>query len=106
MQALKEAFEVFCNKCVAGSTNVELLTTFCDNLLKKSSSKKLCDEIIEDTFANVKWFPWNSEFRGWNLVHFVGYDWDKIFFTLVPNFLFGQTLARCFQLLGSKCLRV
>jgi cullin 1 len=54
MQALKEAFEVFCNKCVAGSTNVELLTTFCDNLLKKSSSKKLCDEIIEDTFANVK----------------------------------------------------
>jgi hypothetical protein len=32
MQALKEAFEVFCKKCVVKSTSAKLLATFCDNL--------------------------------------------------------------------------
>jgi cullin 1 len=54
MQALKEAFEMFCNKCVARSTSAELLTTFCDNLLEKCSSKKLSDEVIKDTLEKVK----------------------------------------------------
>jgi hypothetical protein len=45
---------VFFNKCVVRSTNVELLATFCDNFLEKGSSKKLCDEVIEDTLENVK----------------------------------------------------
>jgi cullin 1 len=49
MQALKETFEVFCNKCVARSTNVELFATFCDNLLKKGSNKKLNDEVMKHT---------------------------------------------------------
>jgi cullin 1 len=53
MQALKEAFEVFCNKGVAGSTSAELLATFCDNLLKKGGSEKLSDEAIEDTLEKV-----------------------------------------------------
>lgn len=52
-QALKEAFEVFCNKGVAGSTSAELLATFCDNLLKKGGSEKLSDEAIEDTLEKV-----------------------------------------------------
>lgn len=34
-KALKEAFEAFCNKSVAGSTSAELFANFCDNLLKK-----------------------------------------------------------------------
>jgi len=51
---LKGAFEVFCNKCVARSTSVELVATFCDNLLKKGSSKKLSDEVIKDTLEKVK----------------------------------------------------
>jgi cullin 1 len=34
-KALKEAFEAFCNKSVAGSTSAELMANFCDNLLKK-----------------------------------------------------------------------
>lgn len=34
-KALKEAFEGFCNKNVAGSTSAELMANFCDNLLKK-----------------------------------------------------------------------
>ncbi|KAF8401516.1 hypothetical protein HHK36_012456 [Tetracentron sinense] len=34
-QALKQAFEVFCNKDFAGSSSAELLATFCDNILKK-----------------------------------------------------------------------
>jgi len=54
MQALKEAFEVFCNKCVVGSTSAKLLAIFCDNLLKKGNNKKLSDEIIEDTLEKVK----------------------------------------------------
>ena len=53
MQALKEAFEVFCNRSVAGNTIAELLATFCDNLLKKSSSEKFSDDDIEETLEKV-----------------------------------------------------
>nr|BAC10548.1 cullin-like protein1 [Pisum sativum] len=52
-KALKEAFEIFCNKGVAGSSSAELLATFCDNILKKGGSEKLSDEAIEDTFEKV-----------------------------------------------------
>ncbi|KAL1323686.1 hypothetical protein HN51_033952 [Arachis hypogaea] len=48
-KALKEAFEVFCNKNVAGSSSAELLATFCDNILKKGGS----DEAIEETLEKV-----------------------------------------------------
>uniref|UniRef100_A0A0A9D806 Cullin N-terminal domain-containing protein n=1 Tax=Arundo donax TaxID=35708 RepID=A0A0A9D806_ARUDO len=37
-KALDEAFEVFCNKGVSGSSSAELLATFCDNILKKGGS--------------------------------------------------------------------
>ena len=50
MQALKEAFEVFCNR---GNTIAELLVTFCDNLLKKSSTEKFTDEDNEETIEKV-----------------------------------------------------
>ncbi|KAL8239057.1 hypothetical protein R6Q59_015624 [Mikania micrantha] len=33
-KALKEAFEIFCNMGVAGSSSAELLATFCNNILK------------------------------------------------------------------------
>ncbi|KAJ6794118.1 cullin-1-like isoform X1 [Iris pallida] len=52
-KALKEAFEAFCNKGVAGSSSAELLATFCDNILKKGGSEKLSDEAIEDTLEKV-----------------------------------------------------
>lgn len=52
-KALKEAFEVFCNKSVAGSSSAELLAGFCDNILKKGSSEKLSDETIEETLEKV-----------------------------------------------------
>ncbi|KAK6930141.1 Cullin protein, neddylation domain [Dillenia turbinata] len=52
-KALKEAFEVFCNKGVAGSTSAELLATFCDNILKKGGSEKLSNEAIEETLEKV-----------------------------------------------------
>ncbi|KAE8650386.1 cullin-1 [Cucumis sativus] len=52
-KALKEAFEVFCNKSVAGSSSAELLSTFCDNILKKGGSEKLSDEAIEETLEKV-----------------------------------------------------
>ncbi|XP_028101680.1 cullin-1-like [Camellia sinensis] len=52
-KALKEAFEVFCNKGVGGSSSVELLATFCDNILKKGGSEKLGDETIEETLEKV-----------------------------------------------------
>ncbi|AQK42189.1 Cullin-1 [Zea mays] len=52
-KALKEAFEVFCNKGVSGSSNAELLATFCDNILKKGCSEKLSDEAIEDALEKV-----------------------------------------------------
>uniref|UniRef100_A0A383WLY6 Cullin family profile domain-containing protein n=1 Tax=Tetradesmus obliquus TaxID=3088 RepID=A0A383WLY6_TETOB len=52
-KALKEAFEGFCNKAVAGSTSAELMANFCDNLLKKGGSEKLSDEAIEETLEKV-----------------------------------------------------
>ncbi|KAI8010506.1 Cullin-1 [Camellia lanceoleosa] len=52
-KALKEAFEVFCNKGVGGSSSAELLTTFCDNILKKGGSEKMSDEAIEETLEKV-----------------------------------------------------
>ncbi|KHN02982.1 Cullin-1 [Glycine soja] len=52
-KALKEAFEVFCNKGVAGSSSAELLASFCDNILKKGGSEKLSDEAIEETLEKV-----------------------------------------------------
>ncbi|PPD95519.1 hypothetical protein GOBAR_DD07455 [Gossypium barbadense] len=52
-KALKEAFEVFCNKTVTGNSSAELLATFCDNILKKGGSEKLSDEVIEETLEKV-----------------------------------------------------
>lgn len=52
-KALKEAFETFCNKTVAGSTFAELLASFCDNLLKKCSAEKLTDDAVEETLDKV-----------------------------------------------------
>ncbi|KAL9260269.1 Cullin-1-like protein [Drosera capensis] len=52
-KALKEAFEIFCNKGVAGSSSAELLATFCDNILKKGGSEKLSDEAIEEALEKV-----------------------------------------------------
>ncbi|KAJ7977521.1 cullin 1 [Quillaja saponaria] len=52
-KALKEAFEVFCNKTVAGCSSAELLATFCDNILKKGGSEKLSDEAVEDMLEKV-----------------------------------------------------
>ena len=52
-KALKEAFEVFCNKKVGGSYGPELLANFCDSLFKKSGNDKLSDEAMEATIDNV-----------------------------------------------------
>ncbi|KAG5567691.1 hypothetical protein RHGRI_003033 [Rhododendron griersonianum] len=52
-KALKEAFEVFCNKNVSGCSSAELLASFCDNILKKGGVEKLSDEAIEDTLDKV-----------------------------------------------------
>ncbi len=55
-QALKEAFEIFCNKAVAGSSSAELLAKFCDNILHKGGSEKLSDEVIEETLEKVCYY--------------------------------------------------
>ncbi|XP_049411731.1 cullin-1 isoform X14 [Solanum stenotomum] len=52
-KALKEAFELFCNKGVAGSSSTEILATFCDNILKRGGSEKLRYEAIEETLEKV-----------------------------------------------------
>ncbi|PHT44468.1 Cullin-2 [Capsicum baccatum] len=52
-KALKEAFEVFCNKSVAGSSTAELLVSYCDNTLKKGGNEQLSDDAIEDTLDKV-----------------------------------------------------
>ncbi|KAJ6962609.1 cullin-1-like isoform X1 [Populus alba x Populus x berolinensis] len=52
-KAMKEAFEIFCNKTVAGSSSAEQLATFCDTILRKGGSEKLSDEAIEETLEKV-----------------------------------------------------
>ncbi|CAH8250975.1 unnamed protein product [Arabidopsis lyrata] len=53
-KALKEAFEVFCNKTVAGVSSAEILATYCDNILKtKGGSEKLSEEVTEITLEKV-----------------------------------------------------
>ncbi|XP_049407933.1 cullin-1-like [Solanum stenotomum] len=52
-KALKEAFEVFCNKIVSGCSSAELLASYCDNILKKGGSEKLSDDAIEETLEKV-----------------------------------------------------
>jgi cullin 1 len=52
-QALKEAFELFCNKDVAGCSSAESLAAFCDNILRKGGSEKLSDEAVEETLDKV-----------------------------------------------------
>ncbi|KAF3976014.1 hypothetical protein CMV_000761 [Castanea mollissima] len=50
-KALKEAFEVFCNKTVAGRSSAELLAASCDNILHKGGNES--DEDIEETLEKV-----------------------------------------------------
>ncbi|XP_076952474.1 cullin-1-like [Bidens hawaiensis] len=52
-KALKNAFEIFCNKGVAGISVAELLATFCDNILKKNGSEKPSDETVKDTLEKA-----------------------------------------------------
>ncbi|KAJ4836645.1 hypothetical protein Tsubulata_036532 [Turnera subulata] len=52
-KALRQAFEILCNKTVAGRSTAELLATVCDNTLKKDDSKKLSDEAIEDKLEKM-----------------------------------------------------
>ena len=47
-KALKEAFEFFCNKNVAGSSTAELMANFCDNLLRK-----VCMDVSQLTLPNL-----------------------------------------------------
>ncbi|KAK4265730.1 hypothetical protein QN277_026747 [Acacia crassicarpa] len=52
-KALKEAFEVFYDKGVAGGSIAELLASICDNILKKGKSGILSEEAIEETLEKV-----------------------------------------------------
>ena len=52
-QALNEAFEIFCNKTVAGISSAEILAIFCDSILKRGGSEKLSDEAIEEIHEKV-----------------------------------------------------
>ncbi|KAI3944785.1 hypothetical protein MKW92_046848 [Papaver armeniacum] len=53
-KALQEAFEVFCNKSVGGSSVAELLSTFSESILRKGgSSEKLSDDAIEETLDKI-----------------------------------------------------
>ena len=59
--ALGEAFEVFCNKVIGGTTSAEWLATLCDSVLKNDNSNRmLLGKVVEfveyitdkDVFAN------------------------------------------------------
>jgi len=51
-KAMKEAFEHFVNKDIGKTSTAELLSNFCDNLLKKSG-ERLSEEALEDKLEKV-----------------------------------------------------
>lgn len=51
-KAMKEAFEVFVNKDIGKTSTAELLSNFCDNLLKKSG-ERLSEEALEEKLEKV-----------------------------------------------------
>lgn len=92
---MKEAFEIFCNKTVAGSSSAELLATFCDNILKKGGSEKLSDEAIEDTLEKVHLF-----------VKLLALFIFRLLLKLVLSFIYvvtGGQIACLYQRQGSVC---
>ena len=52
-KALKEAFEAFCNKQVAGASAAELMASFCDTLLKKGGGERLSDEDLDNVLDKL-----------------------------------------------------
>ncbi|KAG1338640.1 Cullin-1 [Cocos nucifera] len=53
-KALREAFEVFCNKMIAGTSVAELLAIHADNILKKGGgSDKINEEAIEEALDKI-----------------------------------------------------
>jgi cullin 1 len=52
-KALKEAFESFCNKQVAGASVAELMANFCDTLLRKGGGERLSDEDLDSVLDKV-----------------------------------------------------
>ncbi|KAI4369570.1 hypothetical protein MLD38_017995 [Melastoma candidum] len=58
-QALAYVFHWLCNTAVGGRQPLELLASFCDDLLKKDCGKRLSDKAIEETFEKaVKLLPY------------------------------------------------
>jgi len=51
-KSMKEAFEVFVNKDIGKTSTAELLSNFCDNLLKKSG-ERLSDDALDDKLEKV-----------------------------------------------------
>lgn len=51
-KAMKEAFEIFVNKDIHKMTTAEMLSNFCDNLLKKSG-ERLDDQQLDDKLEKV-----------------------------------------------------
>lgn len=52
-KSLKEAFEVFVNRDLDKASTAALMSSFCDRLLKKSSSDKLSEEVIEESMTKL-----------------------------------------------------
>lgn len=57
---LKEAFEVFVNKDIGNTTTAELLSTFCDNIMK-TGGDKLEGEIDQNLDKIVMLFSYLSD---------------------------------------------
>jgi cullin 1 len=52
-KSLKEAFEVFVNRDLEKASTAALMSSFCDRLLKKSSSEKLSEEVIDESMTKL-----------------------------------------------------
>ncbi|CAG9460102.1 unnamed protein product [Pedinophyceae sp. YPF-701] len=52
-RAMKDAFEVFCNRKVDGATFAELMAKYCDVVLRKGGGEKMSDAEIEEQLRNV-----------------------------------------------------
>jgi len=96
---LKEAFEVFCNKIVAGCSSAELLASYCDNILKKGGSEKLSDDAIEETLDKVALTLYPASLSGGHsifqdnfIIVYISYRWSSFLrISVTKTFLRSST---------------
>ncbi|KAJ1283771.1 hypothetical protein BS78_03G152000 [Paspalum vaginatum] len=91
-----KAFEVVCNKNVAGCSSAEMFSTYCDSILKKGGTEKLSDEELKRTLTRHGYtailFEQKSLYNYCQIVKLLTYISDKDLFVEFHRKKLGRRL--------------